>query len=171
MIKTLLALAAATLLCAPVFAADAPATASAIQHGKFLLEYGGCSDCHTPGWAEAGGHAPKELLFTGSGMNFQGPWGTTYPINLRLLVQELNVQQWIHQLRTTKPNPPMPWYSFQYLSNRDLADMYAYIHALGPAGKPAHAWVPPGQPAPTPYFKLVLPQTGAAEPDNHSKKL
>jgi hypothetical protein len=35
--------------------------------------------------------------------------------------------------------------------------MYAYIHALGPAGEPAHDWVPPGQSAPLPYFKLELP--------------
>lgn len=166
MFKSLLALAAATLLCAPVFAANTPATANAIRHGEFLINYGGCQDCHTPGWAEHGGQAPKDVLLTGGAMNFQGPWGTTYPANLRLYVQTLDVKQWIANLRALKTRPAMPFWIFRYLSDQDLSDMYAYIHSLGPAGKPAHAWVPPGQPAPAPYFKLVLPQAKASKTDS-----
>jgi hypothetical protein len=96
-------------------------------------------------------------------MNFQGPWGTTYPVNLRLYVRKLTVKQWIARLRSLKTRPAMPWWTFRYLSDQDLADMYVYIHSLGPAGKPAHAYVPAGQPAPRPYFKLAppAPQPGA----------
>ncbi len=133
------------------------AARQSIKHGKFLVGYGGCQDCHTPGWAAHGGHAPKALLLTGGGMNFQGPWGTTYPANLRLLVQQLTVKQWIARLRSLKTRPAMPWWTFRYLSDKDLADMYLYIHSLGPAGKPAHAYVPPGKPAALPYFELKLP--------------
>jgi hypothetical protein len=50
------------------------------------------------------------------------------------------------------------------LSDGDLADMYAYIRSLGPAGKPVHDWVPPGQPAPAPYLRLVLPGPLAVRP-------
>lgn len=138
-------------------AAPSPRDGSAIQHGQFLVGYGGCNDCHTPGWAEHGGQAPKDVLLTGAGMNFQGPWGTTYPANLRLYVQKITVAQWIANLRALKTRPAMPWWTFRYLSDHDLADMYAYIHSLGPAGNPAHAFVPPGQPAPLPYFRLQLP--------------
>lgn len=126
-------------------------------HGKWLVGYGGCNDCHTPGWAEHGGQAPKDRLLTGGGMNFQGPWGTTYAPNLRLYVQALTSQQWIANLRALKARPAMPFWTFRYLSDQDLMDMYAYIRSLGPAGDAAHAWVPPGQPAPPPYFKLTLP--------------
>lgn len=145
------------LSCSAVAGPHGATDKQAIRHGKFLVEYGGCHDCHTPGWARHEGHAPQDMLLTGGGMNFQGPWGTTYPPNLRLLVQALTVRQWINKLRSSKPRPAMPWWVFRSLSDKDLADMYAYIHSLGPAGKPAHAWVPPGQPAPAPYFKLTLP--------------
>jgi hypothetical protein len=107
------------------------------------------------------------MLLTGGGMNFQGPWGTTYAPNLRLLVQKLTVKEWIARLRSLKARPAMPWWTFRYLSDRDLTDMYAYIHSLGPAGKPAHDWVPPGQDAPAPYLKLVLPPPPPVSPAGH----
>lgn len=143
--------------CTAMATGSPPASRHAIEHGKFLVGYGGCNDCHTPGWDQHGGHAPKAMLLTGSGFNFQGPWGTTYPVNLRLYVQKLTVREWIHRLRTMKARPAMPSWTFRYLTDRDLTDMYAYIRSLGPAGQPAHAWVPPGQAAPMPYFKLTLP--------------
>jgi len=31
------------------FAAAAPASQKAIKHGEFLVGYGGCNDCDTPG--------------------------------------------------------------------------------------------------------------------------
>lgn len=82
--KILLALC---LLALPSLAAAAgapPTNHKSSERGKWLVGYGGCNDCHTPGWAEHGGDAPKDMLLTGSGMNFQGPWGTTYAPNLRL---------------------------------------------------------------------------------------
>lgn len=151
-------LALALLASSTAMAATRPATDDqALQRGKFLVGFGGCNDCHTPGWAEHGGQAPKDVLLTGGGMNFQGPWGTTYPPNLRLLVQQLTVEQWIATLRSSKARPAMPWWIFRDLDDHDLAAIYTYIHSLGPAGKPAHGFVPPGQTAPMPYFKLVLP--------------
>lgn len=157
MIKAMLAFAVATLLATPAFAGDAHASDKSIKHGEFLVNYGGCQDCHTPGWAQNGGEAPKDLWLTGGGMNFQGPWGTTYPPNLRLLAQTLTAKEWVATLRALKARPAMPYWIFRYLSDRDLTDLYAYIHSLGPAGEPAHAYVPPGQQAPAPYLKLVAP--------------
>jgi mono/diheme cytochrome c family protein len=152
----------------PLFAiASPPASHRAIRHGESLVGYGGCNDCHTPGWGEHGGRAPKALLLTGGGFNFQGPWGTTYPVNLRLYVQKMTIREWVKKMRTLKTRPPMPWWSFRYLSDRDLADMYAYIRSLGPAGTPAHDWVPPGQPAPPPYMKLVTPPPPRVVPSSH----
>lgn len=164
MIKSMLACAVGVLLTVPAIAGDAPATRESIRHGEFLVNYGACHDCHTPGWSENAGHAPKELLLTGGGTNFQGPWGTTYPANLRLYVQALTAGQWVARMRALKSRPAMPWWTFRYLTDNDLADMYAYIRSLGPAGEPAHAYVPPGQDAPAPYLKLVLPQAAGARP-------
>jgi len=66
-----------------------------------------------------------------------------------------------------KARPAMPYWTFRYLSDKDLTDMYAYIHSLGPAGKPAHEWVAPGQDAPAPYLKLVLPAPPAVVNSGH----
>ena len=167
MIKAILACAVGVLLTAPAFAGDAHASGKSVKHGEFLVNDGGCHDCHTPGWSENGGQAPKDMLLIGGGTNFQGPWGTTYPPNLRLLAQTLTAKQWITKLRSLKSRPAMPYWTFRYLSDRDLTDMYAYIHSLGPAGKPAHDWVAPGQDAPAPYLKLVLPSPPAVVTGGH----
>lgn len=153
--------------CTAVAANGPPANKHAVKRGEFLVNYGGCQDCHTPGWSENAGQAPRDMLLTGGGMNFQGPWGTTYAPNLRLLVQTLTAKQWIAKLRTLKTRPAMPFWTFRYLSDRDLTDMYAYIQSLGPAGQPAHDWVAPGQDAPAPYLKLVLPSPPAVVRDGH----
>jgi mono/diheme cytochrome c family protein len=164
MIKALLACAVGILATAPAFAAISSTSEQSIRRGEFLVGYGGCHDCHTPGWSEHGGQAPKDALLTGGGTNFQGPWGTTYPPNLRLYVQKLTPKQWTVNLRALRTRPAMPFWTFRYLSDGDLADMYAYIRSLGPAGKPVHDWVPPGQPAPAPYLRLVLPGPLAVRP-------
>jgi mono/diheme cytochrome c family protein len=141
------------------------ASTKAVRHGEYLIRVAGCNDCHTPGYALNGGTAPQYRLLTGEGFVFSGPWGTTYPINLRLFAQDLSAQQWIKTLRTTKARPPMPWYSFESMSDYDLTSMYYYIRSLGPAGKPAHAYLPPGQAPAPPYMEMVLPPvptTGAS---------
>ncbi|HJU26400.1 MAG TPA: cytochrome C, partial [Rhodanobacteraceae bacterium] len=95
--------AVAVLLAGAAIAAEAgSASRKSIQHGEFLVNYGGCNDCHTPGWAMNNGQAPKEALLTGGGMNFQGPWGTTYAPNLRIYMQNISEKQWIHNARTLK---------------------------------------------------------------------
>ncbi|HET6632209.1 MAG TPA: cytochrome C [Rhodanobacteraceae bacterium] len=158
--KTAILLGLPALLLAMTAAAAAPAKGAgdtSIARGRHLVQLGGCNDCHTPGWSEHGGSAPKTLLLTGGGLAFQGPWGTTYPINLRLQVQEMDAKTWVKSVRTTRARPLMPWWTFRYLSDADITAMYNYIHALGPAGKPAPAWVPPGGKATPPYMKLVMP--------------
>lgn len=132
--------------------------AQAIRHGHKLVLIGGCNDCHTPGWTTHAGHAPKAVLLTGDGVVWHGPWGTTYPPNLRLWVHSMTVNQWIHTVRNTKALPPMPWWAFRAMSNRDLRDIYAYIYALGPAGHPTPAALPPGKLPRAPYMNLVLPK-------------
>ena len=155
--KAILVFAAVALLATTALAHNALTANPSIEHGQFLVGYGGCNDCHTPGWGEHNGHAPIDQLLTGGGLNFQGPWGTTYPVNLRLYMQKLTVNEWIAAARNMKARPAMPWWTFRYLSDKDLADIYAYVRWLGPAGKPAHAYVPPGKSAPPPYLELIAP--------------
>ena len=47
----------------------------------------GCNDCHTAGYMQKDGQVPETEWLTGDSMGWQGPWGTTYAANLRLLFQ------------------------------------------------------------------------------------
>jgi mono/diheme cytochrome c family protein len=161
---TLVALAVAaitTSLAGPVSRSAVPAVQDgAIAHGRYLVAIGGCHDCHTPGYASAGGHAPAADWLTGSPVGYQGPWGTSYPANLRLTVQSLTEAQWLVSARSQR-RPPMPWFTLREMSDRDLTDMYRYIRSLGPAGVPAPAAVPPGGRVNTPYIVLEPQNPGA----------
>jgi mono/diheme cytochrome c family protein len=127
-----------------------------IERGRYLVRTSGCNDCHTPGYPESGGKMDEKLWLTGSTLGWRGPWGTTFPSNLRLVAQNLTEAQWLKHART-EWRPPMPWFSLRDMSDADLAAMYRYLRHLGPAGKPAPTFVPPGQEPKQPYVLFPAP--------------
>jgi len=140
-----------------------PAAETRVERGRYLTIVGGCNDCHTPSYAETGGKVPASDWLVGSQIGFQGPWGTTYPANLRLLMQSMSEEQWVARARTAM-RPPMPWFNLRDMSDEDLRAMYQFIRSLGRKGEPAPAYAPPGQSVSTPYFYFVpqnLPQQAA----------
>jgi mono/diheme cytochrome c family protein len=52
--------------------------------GRYIALIGGCNDCHTAGFPQKGGEVPEAEWLLGNPVGFRGPWGTTYPTNLRL---------------------------------------------------------------------------------------
>lgn len=141
----------ALLAAAPAFADDPPADPAALARGRYLVLIGGCNDCHTPGYAEAGGKAPEAKWLTGVPVGFAGPWGVSYPANLRLNVQSMGEDQWLARARS-QLLPPMPWFSLGYMKDDDVRAIYRFIKSLGPAGEPAPAFVPPGGEVKTPVM-------------------
>lgn len=142
----------AAVLSAPLAARAAPAAATApqptmlakqIERGRYLLQVGGCNDCHTPGYGASGGKVTEREWLVGDTLGFSGPWGTTYPSNLRLLVKTMTEQQWL-ALMQAEMRPPMPWPSLRAMQQDDLKAIYRYIAWLGPKGEPAPAYLPPG---------------------------
>lgn len=125
-----------------------------IEQGRYLVLVGGCNDCHTPGFAEAGGKLPQKDWLTGSPVGFQGPWGTTYPGNLRLSAQALDETHWL-KLARSPLRPPMPSPSLAAMSDDDLRSIYRFIRGLGAAGSAAPVYVPPGQAVATPFIEFV----------------
>jgi hypothetical protein len=134
---------------------------SPIETGRYLVRVGGCNDCHTDGWMETNGDVPEESRLTGSAVGFRGPWGTTYPANLRLTVQNLTEDEFVDMLQTRKALPPMPWMNINGISDPDARAIYQYIRSLGSAGELANMPVPPEEEPTTPYILLVpVPPAG-----------
>ena len=142
------------LLINGTVSADPGVNARTIERGRYIVNISGCNDCHTPGYPESGGKTPRNEWLTGNPVGFQGPWGTTYPANLRLLVQSMSEAQWIARARTPM-RPPMPWFSLQAMSDNDLRAIYRFVRHLGPKGEPAPAYAAPGHAVNTPYIVFV----------------
>lgn len=125
-----------------------------VERGGYLIAISGCNDCHTPGYPESGGKVPRTNWLTGNTVGFSGPWGTTYPANLRLKVQAMTEQQWLEKARTPM-RPPMPWFSLRDMTDADLLAIYAFIRDMGPGGEAAPVFAPPGQQVSTPYYEFM----------------
>jgi mono/diheme cytochrome c family protein len=132
---------------------------ASVARGKYLVTIGGCNDCHTAGYPESGGTTPEHDWLAGSPVGYQGPWGTTYAANLRLVIGSMSESEWIAHARKERL-PPMPWFNLAKMTDQDLRAVYAYVKSLGPAGVAAPAYVAPGGKVDTPYIVFV-PQTDA----------
>lgn len=122
------------------------------DRARYIIKIGGCNDCHTTGYAEAAGKIPEHDWLKGDSLGWRGPWGTTYPSNLRLYMQNLSEEQWLRIVRTVEFRPPMPWFALRELTEQDLRAIYRFIRHLGPAGEPAPSYIPPDQEPPKPYI-------------------
>ena len=152
--------AAAAPAAPPAAQGDPAAT---IARGRYLVHVSGCNDCHTPGYPETDGKVAEADWLVGSEVGFQGPWGTTYPANLRLVVDRMTEAQFLARARS-EMRPPMPWFNLRAMTDNDLRAMYRYVRSLGPKGAPAPAYAAPGQKVATPYIVFVpqnLPQKTA----------
>jgi mono/diheme cytochrome c family protein len=128
-----------------------------LARGKYLVRIAGCNDCHTPGYAMSGGRVEEKLWLTGDQLGWSGPWGTTYPSNLRLLVQGMTADQFMKHARSDARRPPMPWFTVRDMTDGDVKAIYAYLKHLGPAGKPAPAYLPPGRTPEGPFVRFPAP--------------
>ena len=130
---------------------------SQVERGRYLVTIGGCNDCHTPGYGLSGGKVDEALWLTGDSLGWQGPWGTTYAINLRNYVQALTEEQWVQIVAKMQSRPPMPYFNLQRMKEEDLRAMYQYIRAAGPAGAETPPYLPPGVEATTPVVVFPAP--------------
>jgi mono/diheme cytochrome c family protein len=144
----------ACVLVLPALGARAEEGVS-LERGRYVTHLGGCNDCHTPGYAENGGRLPESLWLMGSPVGYQGPWGTTYAGNLRLILAAMTEDQWVVRARTMEARPPMPWFNVQGMTEDDLRSMYRFIRSLGEPGEAGPAYVPPGVAPHTPFIVFV----------------
>ena len=128
-----------------------------LERGKYLVRIAGCNDCHTPGYLLSEGQVPEESWLIGDSFGWRGPWGTTYPPNLRNLVQGLSEDQWVVLAKNLKARPPMPWFNLNVMKVDDLRAIYQFIRHLGPGGGTVPAFVPPDKEPNPPYALFPSP--------------
>jgi mono/diheme cytochrome c family protein len=138
-------------------AADGKSKDPLLERGRYLVMIGGCNDCHTPGYGPTGGKIDEKQWLVGDSLGWRGPWGTTYPINLRLYMQTLNEKAWVDKARHLQTRPPMPWFALNVMTDNDLRALHRYVRSLGPSGDPAPAFVPPNQEPKQPYVMFPAP--------------
>ncbi len=132
---------------------------SQIEAGRYLVIIGGCNDCHTEEYAMREGNISENNWLTGSVIGHRGPWGTSYASNLRLLVQDLEEDDWVNLVKTRTALPPMPWMNINKMNEIDSRAVYKYIKSLGAKGEKMPETVPPDQTPKTLYISYIPQST------------
>lgn len=151
-----LAVTALTLLL-PVSAICNEPDDSAEIRGKYLVEIGGCNDCHTAGFAASGANIPEDQWLLGDALGYRGPWGTTYPSNLRVYFSQISEDEWVETAKVFRARPPMPWWALNALNESDSRALYRYISSLDVVASEVPAYVPPTQEPNPPYVQFPSP--------------
>ena len=77
---------------------------------------------------------------------------TAHASNLRLLVQGMTADQFMVHASSGQRRPPMPWFNVRDMTDDDVKAIYAHLKHLGPGGKPAPTYLPPGQEPKGPFI-------------------
>ena len=139
-------------------AAGANAAEVSVERGAQVAITGGCHDCHTGGYLESGGKLDPALALKGTPLGWQGPWGTSYAANLRLIAKDKGSEDgFVQYAKTFQARPPMPFFNVHAMDESDLRSLYQYIVSLGEPGEAVPEFLPPGQEPKTPYIVIAPP--------------
>ena len=133
-----------------------------LARGRYMVVTGHCNNCHTANYQAREGDVPESEWLTGRKVGHRGPWGTTYPTNLRLNVHAMSEAEWVSYSGSLKTRPGMAWWSLRDTSTQDLTAMYRFIKSLGPSDKPSHPFIPAGATPEGAVIQLVAPQAKPA---------
>lgn len=142
----------ALLALAPV--AAAAEEEPSVERGRYIAQVGGCNDCHTAGYAVSEANVPESDWLKGDILGWRGPWGTTYPVNLRLRLHEMSEDEWVKFAKTFTTRPPMPWFNVRAMTESDQRSFYRYVTSFTDLGDPAPEFVPPDEEPKGPYVQF-----------------
>ncbi len=128
-----------------------------VARGKVVSIIGGCNDCHTAGYSESGGVIDPATALKGTSIGWLGPWGTTYPLNLRITASTKTEDEFVEFAKTFKTRPPMPYYNVHAMDESDIRSLYPYIKSLGAPGDQVPMATAPGVPPAGPYYQIAPP--------------
>jgi mono/diheme cytochrome c family protein len=137
-----------------------------VARGEYLVRFGGCHDCHTPGYFL--GKPDLSRFLAGSDVGFEVPGlGTFVGPNLTP-DNETGLGRWsrdeiIEALQTgVRPDrrilaPIMPWRAFAGLTKSDAGAIADYLKSLQPVSNKAQGPFGPNDKPPVPRMVVVFP--------------
>ena len=159
-------LAASMFMLSPAAADDAQ-----VKRGEYLVNLGGCNDCHTPGYFL--GKPDMARFLGGSDVGFEIP-GLGVFIGRNITPdKETGIGSWTaEQIRTAlqhgvRPDgralaPIMPAPSFANLTDDDAMAIVAYLQSLKPVSNQVPGPFGPGEKVPSLMFRILPPGETAA---------
>jgi mono/diheme cytochrome c family protein len=166
-----LAFAAVVALVTTTVSAGA-ADKKTIERGKYLVNLGGCFDCHTPGYFL--GKPDMARYLGGSDVGFEMPGlgvfvGSNLTPDADTGLGKWTEAQIVTALRTGKrPDgrelaPIMPWRAFANLTKSDAQAIAAYLKSLKPVSHQVPGPFGPDEKASVFRMKVVPPEAAAAK--------
>lgn len=161
-VRGLLALALTALVGATPASSD-----PRVERGKYLAEFGGCLDCHTPGYFF--GKPDMSRYLAGSEVGFEIPGlGVFVGPNLTPH-KETGLGNWSEDqivaalTKGQRPDgrelaPIMPWRSFAKLTPEDAYAIAAYLKRLPPVANKVPGPFGPSEKPTTFVMKIVPPE-------------
>jgi mono/diheme cytochrome c family protein len=144
------------------------AAQSQVERGKYLVSFGGCMDCHTPGYFF--GKPDMARYLGGSEVGFEIPGlGVFHGPNLTpdpdTGIGKWSVDQIVTALQTGKrPDgrelaPIMPWRAFANLTKEDVTAIAVFLKSLPPVTNKVPGPFGPNE-KPTGFVMKVVPGEG-----------
>ena len=161
-----------------LFAAGAPlampasADEAQIARGKYLVEFGSCTDCHTAGYFAG---APDESRYLGgSDVAFEMPGlgafvGRNLTPDKETGLGDWTTEQIVHVLTTgERPDgrilaPIMPWPAIAKLTEEDRTAIAVFLQSLPPVSHAVPGPFGVGETVPTLMFRILPPGATVAE--------
>ncbi len=114
-----------------------PEVSTAEKRGRYLVNVGGCADCHTP--QDAHGQRLQGMDFAG-GLVLDGPWGRVAGANITpdpSGIPYYDPALFTQVIRTgfvnaRKLNQIMPWHNYRGMTDEDIAAVYAFTKLFKP---------------------------------------
>lgn len=172
---TVLVALAATAAVAAATALMAGAHADAqVDRGKYLVTFGGCNDCHTPGYFL--GKPDMEKFLGGSDVAFEIPGLGAFAGRNITPDKDTGIGNWTSEQIVTalqkgvRPDgrilaPIMPWHAFANLTKEDAIAIAAFLKSVPPVRHAVAGPFLPGDKITAFLFRILPPgETAAAAP-------
>ncbi len=170
------ALAAVALIAASSTTASAASTEA--ERGKYMVTFGGCNDCHTPGYFF--GKPDQARFLGGSDVGFEIPGLGVFVGRNITPDNETGIGKWtedqiITALQTgVRPDgrvlaPIMPWHAFANLTKDDARAIAVYLKTVKPVKNAIPGPFNPGEKVTSFMFRILPPGQTVAGPPPEKK--